>query len=371
MTDSVLSPARRTWLKGMSVLPVAACGVSGSLLSRLSQAADLSCTVAPAMTQGPYWLDKKLHRSDIRTDTTRSSVLNGLPFFVKIKVYNADGSSCSSDAVENVQIDIWHADAIGEYSGVSGNGQSDTSSENFLRGYQISNSEGAVNFTSIYPGWYTDRSVHVHLRARTYDSSGNSTYDFVTQLFFDESITDSVHANAPYASHGTRDTVNSTDMHYLGVTTPLMFTLTTNDDGSITGEIAIGLSGLPDSSQITALNNFSVSTSTEGDSSSLSVTSTLNINDSDVGSSGSIYVLADVGGNWFVCNGSSWVPYTAAMTNAFPAFYTGTLSSQHTLTILSNANVSPLGQIKLYVGYGSDTVDMLQKTQYQQTYSLG
>lgn len=365
MPNSMLNPSRRLLLKGMGLLPAFAYGLGG--LSRQVFADELSCTVAPAMTEGPYWLDKKLHRVDLRTDTSRASVTEGLPFTLKIKVYNADGNSCTEEPVENVQIDAWHADAIGEYSGVSGNGQSDTKSESFLRGYQITDANGMVHFTTIYPGWYVDRATHIHIRARAYDASGNTIYDFVTQLFFDDSLTDIVYANAPYNSRGTRDTLNSNDMHYLGVSTPLLLNVTTNDDGSMTGEVALGLSSLP--SEMTPLNNFSISTTTTGDKSAFSITSTLNINELDIGTTGSIYVLADVNGTWYVRDGETWVPYTLTMENAFPAVYTGILNNQHTINVLSNINVDAFGTVKLYVGYGANTVDMLGKQQYQVAYT--
>lgn len=360
----ISNPSRRLLLKSIGLLPAFAYGFG--TFSRHAVAEELNCAVAPTMTEGPYWLDKKLHRADIRTETNRSSVLEGLPLNLTIQVYRAEANSCGGTPVENVQIDIWHADAIGEYSGVSGMGQSDTRSESFLRGYQISDNNGTVSFTTIYPGWYRGRSIHIHVRARTYDADGNTTYDFTTQFFFAESLNDTVHESEPYSNRGTRDTLNSNDMHYLGVDSPLLVSAENNDNGSITGNIAIGLANLP--SEITPLSNFSASLTSAGDATNLSLSSTLNISAADVGLVGSLYALAEVNGVWYVRDGNNWVAYTAAMANAFPALYSGTLKSQHTVNLMSGINVQMLG-MKIYVGYGIDTLDMLGKQQYQVIYT--
>jgi hypothetical protein len=77
--------------------------------------------------------------------------------------------------------------------------------EAFLRGRQITDDTGPVEFRTIYPGWYPGRTVHVHLmvrtRARTYTS----------QLYFPEDATSAVFAHDPYLSHGLPDTTHSTD----------------------------------------------------------------------------------------------------------------------------------------------------------------
>jgi hypothetical protein len=149
-------------------------------------------------------------------------------------------SSSACSAAAGVQIDLWHCDAIGAYSDVSANG---TVGQTFLRGYQTTDANGLVTFTTIYPGWYSGRTVHIHLRARVYDAAGNTTYNFTTQLFFDDTVTDTVFAAAPYNSRGTRDTRNARDSIYNNQSSALL-SLTRTASG-YTGAIAIGLSGLP------------------------------------------------------------------------------------------------------------------------------
>jgi protocatechuate 3,4-dioxygenase beta subunit len=79
-----------------------------------------------------------------------------------------------------------------------------------LRGYQVTDASGAVRFTTIYPGWYRGRAVHVHFKVRLYAGT-QTTYEFTSQFFFDEAITDAVHAQAPYNAKGARDTRNLND----------------------------------------------------------------------------------------------------------------------------------------------------------------
>ncbi|HEY3740687.1 MAG TPA: hypothetical protein VGL53_12625, partial [Bryobacteraceae bacterium] len=93
-------------------------------------------------------------------------------------------------------------------------------------------SNGSVNFTTIYPGWYSGRAVHIHVRVRTHSGS-TLTGQFVTQLFFDDSVTDTVLSAAPYNTRGTRDTRNANDMVYTGATHPdrSLVTLTKTSQG--------------------------------------------------------------------------------------------------------------------------------------------
>jgi protocatechuate 3,4-dioxygenase beta subunit len=142
--------------------------------------------------------------------------------------------------LKGAQIDIWHCDATGLYSDESAN---NTVGKKFLRGYQLTDENGLVNFTTIYPGWYSGRTVHIHGKVRTFSADGTASYAFNTQLFFDDTLSDQVFATAPYNTHPNRDTVNSTDMVYngtdQGAATPdahdlgekMLLTLTKDGDG--------------------------------------------------------------------------------------------------------------------------------------------
>jgi protocatechuate 3,4-dioxygenase beta subunit len=94
----------------------------------------------------------------------------------------------------------------------------------------ISDANGAVRFTTIYPGWYSGRAVHIHFKVRT-EPSGTSGLEFTSQMFFDESLTDAVHAQAPYNARGRRDTSNSSDGIYQSGGSQLLFPLVASGSG--------------------------------------------------------------------------------------------------------------------------------------------
>jgi uncharacterized protein (TIGR03437 family) len=106
------------------------------------------------------------------------------------------------------KVDIWHCDAGGIYSDEAAN---NSKGKKFLRGYQVSDDTGSVNFITVYPGWYNGRTVHIHVRIRTYDGT-TQLGELVAQIFFDDTLTDTVFKSAPYSTRPNRDTRNTTDM---------------------------------------------------------------------------------------------------------------------------------------------------------------
>jgi protocatechuate 3,4-dioxygenase beta subunit len=165
--------------------------------------------VTPSMTEGPYWIDELLRRFDVRGNTGGSAVQPGVPLTLKIDVLDA----ASGGAINGAHVDIWHANAYGLYSGEAGQrtggGTTDgnTSGQNFLRGYQItgvdpgvgsSPVDGQVSFRTIWPGWYSGRAIHIHVRVRTYDGRSVAT-NYTTQIFFSDAENAAVLAGAaPY-----------------------------------------------------------------------------------------------------------------------------------------------------------------------------
>jgi protocatechuate 3,4-dioxygenase beta subunit len=128
-------------------------------------------------------------------------------------------------------LEIWHCDAGGVYSGFDsasqgpgGGGQGETSNSSYsvgdaeanptddgtyLRGAQVADGNGVVHFTTIYPGWYRGRTVHVHLKLHV-----DRKTVVTTQLYFDESVSDAVFAASPYNQHTGRETRNDDDSIY-------------------------------------------------------------------------------------------------------------------------------------------------------------
>src|SRR5437870_5415445 len=115
-----------------------------------------SCVLTAALTEGPYFVDEKLNRSDIRTDPTTGAVSAGTPLALAFNVSRVANSACTP--LTGAYLDVWHCDAAGVYSDVSGT----SSGRRFLRGYQITDAAGQAKFTTVYPGWYQGRAVHIH-----------------------------------------------------------------------------------------------------------------------------------------------------------------------------------------------------------------
>ncbi|MCL5996535.1 MAG: intradiol ring-cleavage dioxygenase [Chloroflexi bacterium] len=166
-----------------------------------------TCIVSPEQTEGPYFVDDQLNRADIRSDPSDGSVKEGAPLQLTLRVSQANSNGCQPLA--GAIVDIWHCDALGVYSDVTDPGFN-TVGKKFLRGYQVTDANGTVQFTTIYPGWYQGRTVHIHFKIRA-DSAAGQSYEFTSQLYFDDSITDQVHAQAPYASKGQRTIRNAGD----------------------------------------------------------------------------------------------------------------------------------------------------------------
>ncbi|MGQ0649193.1 MAG: intradiol ring-cleavage dioxygenase [Gemmatimonadaceae bacterium] len=171
-----------------------------------------SCVLTASLTEGPYFVDEKLERSDIRSDPTTGAISQGVPLALTFNVSRVSSSACTP--LTGAYLDVWHCDAAGTYSDVTaaGNG-SGGAGRKFLRGYQLTDANGVARFTTIYPGWYSGRAVHIHFKLRLFAGS-TRTYEFTSQFFFDETRTDAVHALSPYNSKGTRNVRNTTDNIY-------------------------------------------------------------------------------------------------------------------------------------------------------------
>jgi protocatechuate 3,4-dioxygenase beta subunit len=160
-----------------------------------------SCTLSRKATEGPYYFDVNSIRSDLREDRL------GTPLRLALRVQNT--KQCAP--VSNAIVDIWHCDASGLYSGFEtasrgGSGRGRTDEETYLRGAQVTNAAGIVQFRTIYPGWYRGRTPHIHAKVHL-----DKTTALTTQLYFDEQTTKAVYAQEPYARHTGRDRFNADD----------------------------------------------------------------------------------------------------------------------------------------------------------------
>jgi protocatechuate 3,4-dioxygenase beta subunit len=193
-----------------------------------------SCVVRPEQTQGPYFVDEMLHRSDIRSDPGTGAVSEGAPLQLEFQVSQIKNGSCGPLA--GAQVDVWHCDATGVYSDVT-DPSFNTVGKKFLRGYQVTDAAGMARFNTVYPGWYRGRAVHIHFMIRSGPASGRR-HEFVSQVYFDEALNDQVYGSAPYMK-GQR-TRNSADRIFQRGGSDLMLEVT-EAAGRYSGVFRIGL----------------------------------------------------------------------------------------------------------------------------------
>ncbi|WP_436788710.1 protocatechuate dioxygenase [Yinghuangia sp. YIM S10712] len=249
---------------GGSAQATTTTGASASISPQASAAMDHTglfenantCTLTPQTTQGPYYFDADKVRSDIREDR------EGVQLRLAIRVQ--DSETCQ--AIPNAVVEIWHCDEAGLYSGAEslsggggggpgggtppsgapggtppsgapgagpgGNGEAadltPQDDKRYLRGAQVTDNDGIVQFTTIWPGWYRGRTVHVHAMVHV-----NNERTLTTQVMMDESLNSAVFAKQPYAKHTGRDTFNDGDSIYQ----PTMLLKITEDGDGYLGVI--------------------------------------------------------------------------------------------------------------------------------------
>ncbi|SDO13035.1 Dioxygenase [Streptomyces sp. cf386] len=180
-------------------------------------------TLMSSVTEGPYYLDNALVRKDITEGKS------GVPLTLRLTVVDAtDGCT----PVKGAAVEIWHCDAWGYYSGyttANPGGSAPAESEDgstandntYLRGYQIANANGVVKFETIFPGWYTPRTCHIHLKVHTGGQKEDGTYEggkvnYTGQLFFADDIAEEIFTLEPYSKHSGSYTTLDNDMVYDG-----------------------------------------------------------------------------------------------------------------------------------------------------------
>lgn len=167
---------------------------SGATDTRFDESA--RCVVTPEQTAGPFYFDADKIRRDIREDR------EGMTLRLALRV--RDAGSC--DPLQDAVIDIWHADAGGAYSGFDNGAGGAPTDTRYLRGAQVTNAEGVVELTTIYPGWYPGRAPHIHVKVHI---EANTV--LTTQLYFDDALSGRVYATPPYSARGTGHQRNGSD----------------------------------------------------------------------------------------------------------------------------------------------------------------
>lgn len=180
-----------------------------------------SCILTPELSNGPYWLPaSEVFRQDIVEDQI------GIPLQLEIGVM--DVNTC--EPMENVLLSIWHCNSTGYYSSFEGRDPNtrfgliaaqenitiantsdfrslQTDNSTWLRGMWPTNGFGSAEFNTIFPGFYIERTIHIHVQAHmnwtlTSDGRVNSSRIIETgQIFASEALTEEIMALEPYASH--------------------------------------------------------------------------------------------------------------------------------------------------------------------------
>jgi protocatechuate 3,4-dioxygenase beta subunit len=174
----------------------------------------------PELTEVPCYLDLDLVRSDLTEGRP------GVPLDLRVNVVDAD----ACEPVESAAVDLWRCDAGGAYSGVEG-----AEGETFCRGVQLTNADGTAAFRTVFPGWYTGRAAHIHVKVSAVRGRTHTG-----QLFFDPEAISTVYATEPYAERGDPDTPNEIDGIYAeggGVTAVAV----TVDGESSSGAVTLGI----------------------------------------------------------------------------------------------------------------------------------
>jgi protocatechuate 3,4-dioxygenase beta subunit len=177
------------------------------------------------------------NRSNILSNLDGSNTQSGIPLTLSIYVYDSE-KSCA--AMAGVQVDIWHCNASGIYSAED---VESTLGETWLRGYQLTDSNGLATFATIFPGWYQGRTTHIHLRLRSsYDSTSTGETN-TTQLFFPQDTINTVNTTiSPYSAEGANPTTNAADHVYSGeVQGANVLTLSGDTTNGFTSTIKINL----------------------------------------------------------------------------------------------------------------------------------
>jgi protocatechuate 3,4-dioxygenase beta subunit len=194
------------------------------------------CTLTCAQTLGPCYYNGNL----IRRDITEGEI--GLPTLLSFLVVDAD--TCTP--IENASVDIWHTNAGGVYSApinsMCNPGNALARTKTFARGIQMTDAGGWAHFNTIFPGWYSGRTTHIHATVRR-----NGSEMVTTQFYFEDALANFVYRNhVNYLTRPNRDTTNSTDGVIGGSASrvaPFLFTTKLINDRSLVALKVIAIRG--------------------------------------------------------------------------------------------------------------------------------
>jgi protocatechuate 3,4-dioxygenase beta subunit len=197
---------RRRFLERAGALGAAAAiGGAAAGTARAARTIDTALRLTPEQEEGPFYVALERVRRDITEGRP------GVPLLLAIRVVTTAGAPIAKAAC-----DIWHCDALGVYSDEASNG---TSGQTWLRGVQLTGSDGIARFRTIYPGHYQGRTTHVHVKVHVGGTVSGRAYtgghvSHTGQLLFADAVSTKVFALAPYTRDAQQRVLNGQDHVY-------------------------------------------------------------------------------------------------------------------------------------------------------------
>jgi len=152
---------RKTFLRSLGLASgaiISAPIVAAASVSELSEKPAVGkggCSLVPSEIAGPFPLDLSDNTFYFRQDITEDRP--GIRVIQRMRIVGVD----NCQPMPNLRVNIWCCDVDGNYSGYTA---FDSEGETYMRGYQITDDNGDVEFISILPGWYPGRVLHMHFQ---------------------------------------------------------------------------------------------------------------------------------------------------------------------------------------------------------------
>jgi protocatechuate 3,4-dioxygenase beta subunit len=170
----------------------------------------LGCTLIPTETGGPFPGDgtngpnvltqSGIVRSDIRPSfgSSGTAVAPGTQLDVTLQFLS---TTTDCGAIEGLAVYLWHCNASGGYSLYS----SGVTTQNYLRGMQVTDANGRATFTTVFPGCYSGRWPHMHFEifASLEDATNGSNAGRTSQLALPEAPSRLVYAQSALYPNST------------------------------------------------------------------------------------------------------------------------------------------------------------------------
>jgi protocatechuate 3,4-dioxygenase beta subunit len=223
---------RKNFLKGLGLTTVGlSVPYSKAMANPIDPTETEACGLIPTEIAGPFPLDLSTNTFYFRKDVREGKA--GVKLNLKLKIIGI--GNCLP--MKNIRVNIWQCDKDGIYSGYSDFNNVGTT---FFRGYQITDANGFVNFTTILPGWYPGRVCHIHVQIFV-----STSYAVVSQFAFPTAAKNAIYAaNASLYTKGPDPMALNQDQSFSDDYSKQLATLTPNATlGGYDSYLEIGVDG--------------------------------------------------------------------------------------------------------------------------------